>query len=224
MTSRLGCRLPVKARDTMLGPLQSGFDWSPLSTQSGPSATRRMGLLDTVLAYQTSATRCRVGLGGGSPFALRDIVEAHRRADFRGPFGSVIGIQPSGPQLDANPRVSHWGAGLRPNGAEDQGQPGRRRDHWRASVTTLRAKRAWPYPRALRHQACLQNARSGGKSAASSYGSGADSMANIHYRIVAHDGGWAYKLNDVFSEPFPSKAAAFLAGFSTRVMLGRALA
>ena len=33
-------------------------------------------------------------------------------------------------------------------------------------------------------------------------------MARIHYRIVAHDGGWAYKLNDVFSEPFPSKSAA----------------
>jgi len=33
-------------------------------------------------------------------------------------------------------------------------------------------------------------------------------MAKIHYRIVAHDGGWAYKLDDVFSEPFPSKAAA----------------
>ena len=36
-------------------------------------------------------------------------------------------------------------------------------------------------------------------------------MAKIHYRIVAHDGGWAYKLNDVFSEPFPSKAAALAA-------------
>ena len=36
-------------------------------------------------------------------------------------------------------------------------------------------------------------------------------MARIHYRIVAHDGGWAYKLNDVFSEPFSSKAAALAA-------------
>jgi Uncharacterized protein conserved in bacteria (DUF2188) len=36
-------------------------------------------------------------------------------------------------------------------------------------------------------------------------------MARIHYRIVAHDGGWAYKLNDVFSEPFPSRSAAFAA-------------
>jgi hypothetical protein len=29
-------------------------------------------------------------------------------------------------------------------------------------------------------------------------------MAEVHYRIVEHDGGWAYKLGDVFSEPFPS--------------------
>jgi hypothetical protein len=36
-------------------------------------------------------------------------------------------------------------------------------------------------------------------------------MARIHYRIVAHDAGWAYKLNDVFSEPFPSRLAALAA-------------
>ncbi len=36
-------------------------------------------------------------------------------------------------------------------------------------------------------------------------------MAKIHYRIVQHDGGWAYKLEDVFSEPFTSKAAALAA-------------
>jgi Uncharacterized protein conserved in bacteria (DUF2188) len=36
-------------------------------------------------------------------------------------------------------------------------------------------------------------------------------MAKIHYRIVEHDGGWAYKLNDVFSEAFPSRAAALAA-------------
>ena len=36
-------------------------------------------------------------------------------------------------------------------------------------------------------------------------------MARIHYRIVAHDGGWAYMLNNVFSEPFPSKSAALAA-------------
>ena len=33
-------------------------------------------------------------------------------------------------------------------------------------------------------------------------------MAKIHYSIVQHDGGWAYKLGDVFSEPFPSRALA----------------
>lgn len=26
----------------------------------------------------------------------------------------------------------------------------------------------------------------------------------VRYQIVEHDGGWAYKLGDVFSEPFPS--------------------
>jgi hypothetical protein len=36
-------------------------------------------------------------------------------------------------------------------------------------------------------------------------------MAKIHYRVVPHDGGWAYKLDDVFSEPFPSRAVALAA-------------
>ncbi len=36
-------------------------------------------------------------------------------------------------------------------------------------------------------------------------------MAKIHYRIVPHDGGWAYKLGDVFSESFPTKPAALTA-------------
>ncbi len=36
-------------------------------------------------------------------------------------------------------------------------------------------------------------------------------MAKLHYRVVAHDGGWAYKLGDVFSEPFPSRALALAA-------------
>lgn len=29
-------------------------------------------------------------------------------------------------------------------------------------------------------------------------------MASIHYTIVEHDGGWAYKVGDVFSETFPT--------------------
>ena len=33
----------------------------------------------------------------------------------------------------------------------------------------------------------------------------------IHYRVVRHDGGWAYKLGDVFSESFPSKQRAMAA-------------
>jgi uncharacterized protein DUF2188 len=36
-------------------------------------------------------------------------------------------------------------------------------------------------------------------------------MQKIHYRVVEHDGGWAYRLNDVFSEAFPNKAAALAA-------------
>lgn len=29
-------------------------------------------------------------------------------------------------------------------------------------------------------------------------------MTNLVYEIVEHDGGWAYKVDGVFSEPFPS--------------------
>jgi hypothetical protein len=31
-------------------------------------------------------------------------------------------------------------------------------------------------------------------------------MSNITYEIVEHDGGWAYKVDGVFSEPFPTHA------------------
>ena len=33
-------------------------------------------------------------------------------------------------------------------------------------------------------------------------------MSKVTYEIVEHDGGWAYKVDGVFSEPFPSHAAA----------------
>lgn len=33
-------------------------------------------------------------------------------------------------------------------------------------------------------------------------------MANIHYRVVSHDGGWAYTLDGAFSEAFPTKQLA----------------
>lgn len=33
-------------------------------------------------------------------------------------------------------------------------------------------------------------------------------MATVVYEIVEHDGGWAYKLGDVFSETFPSREEA----------------
>ena len=29
-------------------------------------------------------------------------------------------------------------------------------------------------------------------------------MSEIHYHVVEHDGGWAYRLGDVYSETFPS--------------------
>ena len=29
-------------------------------------------------------------------------------------------------------------------------------------------------------------------------------MTDVHYQIVEHDGGWAYKVGDVFSEAFPT--------------------
>ena len=33
-------------------------------------------------------------------------------------------------------------------------------------------------------------------------------MTRITYHIVEHDGGWAYKVGDVFSESYPTKAQA----------------
>lgn len=33
-------------------------------------------------------------------------------------------------------------------------------------------------------------------------------MTHITYTIAEHDGGWAYKLGDVFSETYPSHDAA----------------
>lgn len=36
-------------------------------------------------------------------------------------------------------------------------------------------------------------------------------MSEITYEIVEHDGGWAYKFDGVFSETFPTHAAALKA-------------
>lgn len=33
-------------------------------------------------------------------------------------------------------------------------------------------------------------------------------MVHVTYEIVEHDGGWAYKVGEVFSETFPSHDAA----------------
>lgn len=39
-------------------------------------------------------------------------------------------------------------------------------------------------------------------------------MTELHYRIVEHDGGWAYRLGDVFSETFRSHDQAAAAARS----------
>jgi hypothetical protein len=36
-------------------------------------------------------------------------------------------------------------------------------------------------------------------------------MTDITYRVVQHDGGWAYTLGDVFSKTFPTRDAAMKA-------------
>lgn len=36
-------------------------------------------------------------------------------------------------------------------------------------------------------------------------------MAKVTYSIVEHDGGWAYRVGETFSETYPSREAAHLA-------------
>ncbi len=36
-------------------------------------------------------------------------------------------------------------------------------------------------------------------------------MSHVTYVVVEHDGGWAYKVGDVFSETFPSRKEAHAA-------------
>ena len=36
-------------------------------------------------------------------------------------------------------------------------------------------------------------------------------MVEVTYEIVEHDGGWAYKVDGVFSEPYPTHADALAA-------------
>src|ERR1700742_1628562 len=36
-------------------------------------------------------------------------------------------------------------------------------------------------------------------------------MSHVTYKIVQHDGGWAYTVDGVFSEPFPTHATALAA-------------
>jgi hypothetical protein len=37
------------------------------------------------------------------------------------------------------------------------------------------------------------------------------SMSHVTYKIVQHDGGWAYTVDGVFSEPFATRAGALAA-------------
>lgn len=39
-------------------------------------------------------------------------------------------------------------------------------------------------------------------------------MVNVVYEVIEHDGGWAYKVNNVFSEPYPTHDAAAAAAKS----------
>ncbi len=36
-------------------------------------------------------------------------------------------------------------------------------------------------------------------------------MADVHYVVVEHDGGWAYRVGDVFSETFKTRDDAHIA-------------
>ena len=36
-------------------------------------------------------------------------------------------------------------------------------------------------------------------------------MAHVHYRVIAHDGGWAYTLDGAFSEPYATRDLALRA-------------
>jgi hypothetical protein len=42
-------------------------------------------------------------------------------------------------------------------------------------------------------------------------------MPDVTYEIVQHDGGWAYKVDGVFSEPFPTPAEALFPGHTETI-------
>ncbi len=45
-------------------------------------------------------------------------------------------------------------------------------------------------------------------------------MSEVTYEIVEHDGGWAYKVDGVFSEPYPTHAAALKAAIAAAAEQG----
>jgi Uncharacterized protein conserved in bacteria (DUF2188) len=54
----------------------------------------------------------------------------------------------------------------------------------------------------------LNNAIQRACGASQSSEKGKSNMSHVIYQIVEHDGGWAYKVGDVFSETFPSRELA----------------
>jgi len=45
-------------------------------------------------------------------------------------------------------------------------------------------------------------------------------MSHVTYQIVRHDDGWAYTVNGVFSEPFPTHEAALAAARTAAAVPG----
>jgi len=118
------------------------------------------------------------------------ILSAHVTGTGYRPHAAFLGLL----RLVDDPRPPDLGAGAGPRDepTEGQGCLGRLPDEMSSSAPFSIVNRV-PYPAPAKDH------------------SGAKAVARIHYRIVAHDGGWAYKLNDVFSEPFSSHAAALAA-------------
>ncbi len=48
-----------------------------------------------------------------------------------------------------------------------------------------------------------------------------NSMAHVTYEIVQHDGGWAYRVDGVYSETFPTHDAARFAASRAASWVGK---
>lgn len=47
-------------------------------------------------------------------------------------------------------------------------------------------------------------------------------MTDLHYEVVQHDGGWAYRLSGVYSETFPTRDLALAAAEQAAMRQGMA--